>query len=65
MAKCAKRGCKAHKLKRGKYCLFHSRGMKYAGPYAVERAVARKAGRTVKRTYRKISSAKKKRSYRR
>ena len=45
--------CKANALKGGKKCIFHSRGMKYAGPFAIERAIYRKVRRPVGRAYRK------------
>ena len=64
MTACAKRGCKAHKLKRGKYCLFHSiqRGDK---AYQKSRVAVREAYRTGKRVGKGYAAYKAYRRFRR
>jgi hypothetical protein len=61
MANCAKRGCKAHALRGGKYCLFHTKS--YTKKPTSRRSKSKTTTR--RRPSRRVSPAKKKRSYRR
>lgn len=57
MAKCAKRGCKAHALRGGRYCLFHTKS------YSKKPTSTRSNSKTTtrRRPSRRVSPAKKKR----